>query len=90
LSVICAPRRGTGALRRSDGKQCISCLEGARHAGVYDALRLPFRTNRVSLWHWRVAWADMARPTEGIFKFVCITVTCALRRAYGAARIISF
>ncbi|MCI85214.1 hypothetical protein A2U01_0106493, partial [Trifolium medium] len=34
---------GTGALRRSDGKQSILCLEGAHRAGVYGALRHPFR-----------------------------------------------
>ncbi|MCI60974.1 hypothetical protein A2U01_0082230, partial [Trifolium medium] len=32
-SGICAPRRGTGTLRRSDGKQHISWLEDARRAG---------------------------------------------------------
>ncbi|MCI76762.1 hypothetical protein A2U01_0098032, partial [Trifolium medium] len=60
---------GSGALRRSDCKQRIPCLEGARRAGVYGALRRPFRVNRVSLWHWRVAQADMARRAEKNFKF---------------------
>ncbi|MCI77198.1 hypothetical protein A2U01_0098468, partial [Trifolium medium] len=43
-------------------------------------------TSRNSLWQWRVAQADMARRAKENFKSDCITVTCALRRAYGAAR----
>ncbi|MCI78973.1 hypothetical protein A2U01_0100244, partial [Trifolium medium] len=34
----------------------------------------------------RVAQADIARCAEEKFKSECITVTCALRMAYGAAR----
>ncbi|MCI02421.1 hypothetical protein A2U01_0023453, partial [Trifolium medium] len=79
-SWVEAKLKGTGALRRSVGKQHISFLEGARRAGVYGALRRLFRANRDSLWHWRVAQADMARRAEENFKSGSITVTCALRR----------
>ncbi|MCI41630.1 hypothetical protein A2U01_0062863 [Trifolium medium] len=44
FSGTCAPRSGTGALRRSDGKQSNSCLVGARRAGIYGALRRPFKS----------------------------------------------
>ncbi|MCI93273.1 hypothetical protein A2U01_0114571, partial [Trifolium medium] len=37
-------------------------------------------------WKVRVAQADMAQRAEKNFKSDCITVTCALRRAYSAAR----
>ncbi|MCI84273.1 hypothetical protein A2U01_0105549, partial [Trifolium medium] len=47
---------GTNALRRSFGKQQTSFLEPARRAGFYGALRRSFKTNWVSLCHWRDAW----------------------------------
>ncbi|MCI49308.1 hypothetical protein A2U01_0070552, partial [Trifolium medium] len=40
-SGTCAPRRSTGALRQSFGKQHCLWLEVARCAGVYGALRHP-------------------------------------------------
>ncbi|MCI61978.1 hypothetical protein A2U01_0083235, partial [Trifolium medium] len=62
----------------------------ARRAGFYGALRRSFKTNRGSLWHWRVAQSLWRGAQEENFKSACITVTCALRRAYGTARRTSF
>ncbi|MCI49616.1 hypothetical protein A2U01_0070860, partial [Trifolium medium] len=83
-------RRGTGALRSSFGKQQTSFLASARCAGGDCALRHSFKTNWDSLCHWRDAWLTWRGAPGQNVKSTCITVNCALRRAYGAARRISF
>ncbi|MCI48919.1 hypothetical protein A2U01_0070162 [Trifolium medium] len=61
-------------------------MEPARRAGVLARCAGQLTSSRYLYWKVRIAQADMARRAEENFKSDCITVTCALRRAYGAAR----